>query len=185
MSTSSLVGTSSSQPDLDWSQLKETMLMVNLAVAQIDHSMHEGTKSVDTLADSFTVLANIMQDIKEALELLPDGEVKNKLNISTQQASGNISSAIVAFQFYDKLSQRLSHVSGDLSSLNKLISDPSTLYSPPMWKQLQQQIRQKYTMEEERKMFDKVLSGVSIEQAIEEFSDEILAKEGDDNIELF
>ncbi len=178
---------SSSRPDLDWSQLKETMLMVNLAVAQIDHSMHEGNQSVNILADSFTLLADIMGDIKNCLQELPDGGTKDKLITSTELASGNIGSAIVAFQFYDKLSQRLSHVSGDLSALNDLISDPATLYSPPKWKELQELIREKYTMEEERTMFDKVLSGVSIEQALEEFNQEMANKsaDDDDDIELF
>ena len=39
MSTST--GSTSINPDLDWSQLKETILMLNLSVAQIDQSMNE------------------------------------------------------------------------------------------------------------------------------------------------
>ncbi|MFK5984152.1 MAG: hypothetical protein QM479_01825 [Pseudomonadota bacterium] len=183
----SIISTSSSSahPDLDWSQLKETVLMVNLAVAQIDHSMHEGNQSVNILAESFTILADIMSDIQNCLEHIPEGEIKEKLSASTDLATGKVSSAIIAFQFYDKLSQRLSHVSGDLAALNNLISDPTTLYSPPKWKELQEKIREKYTMDEERKMFDKVLSGVSIEQALEEFIQEMNNKGDENDIELF
>ena len=47
-------GSTSINPDLDWSQLKETILMLNLAVAQIDQSMNEGNASVEALAGSFT-----------------------------------------------------------------------------------------------------------------------------------
>ncbi len=54
---SSTISSSSANPDLDWSQLKETVVMLNLAIAQIKQSMHEGTSSVDTLAHSFTSLA--------------------------------------------------------------------------------------------------------------------------------
>ena len=35
-----LSGSTALRPDLDWSQLKETVLMLNLAVAQIDGSLH-------------------------------------------------------------------------------------------------------------------------------------------------
>lgn len=184
MGSSLPLGSNSSQPDLDWSQLKETMLMLNLAVSQIDHSMHDGNKSVNTLASSFTMLANIMKDMEKSLHQLPEGDIRDNLTNSTECASANISSAIINFQFYDKLSQRLSHVSKDLAALNTLISDPSTLYSPYMWKQLQEQIRDDYTMEEERKMFDKVLAGVSIEQAIQELNEDLQNK-GEDDIELF
>jgi len=185
MTSKTPTGSSSSQPDLDWSQLKETILMINIAVAQIDHSMHEGNQSVNTLANSFDLLSQVMTDIKDSLHFLPEGENKDKLASSTEIASDNISAAIVAFQFYDKLNQRLSHVSDDLTALTDLISNPSSLYSPAKWNELQATIREKYTMEEERKMFDKVLSGVSIEQALKEFNDEAKIKEQEDDIEFF
>ncbi|MFK5894454.1 MAG: hypothetical protein QM504_14635 [Pseudomonadota bacterium] len=185
MASNLSTNSSSSQPDLDWSQLKETILMVNLAVAQIDLSMHEGNQSVNKLADSFTHLAQIMNDIKGSLHYLPEGENKDNLINSTALANDNISTAIVAFQFYDKLSQRLSHVSENLAALNNLISDPVNLYSPPKWSELQEIIREKYTMEEERKMFDKVLSGVTIEQALKEFNQEEKTLTPENDIEIF
>ncbi len=186
MTVNHLVGASFSQPDLGWSQLKETILMINLAIAQIDHTMHEGNQSIDTLADSFTVLADIINDINDSLDELPDGAVKDKLVSSSQQASDKVAAAIVAFQFYDKLSQRLNHVSSDLANLSELISDPNSLYSPPRWKELQLSIREKYTMEEERAMFDKVLSGTPIDQAIREFIEETEQnKSRNDDVELF
>jgi len=179
-------GSTSNQPDLDWSQLKETILMLNLAVAQIDQSMHDGNQSVDTLASSFTELATIMAGLSKELEEMPDSDLKQRMSSSTSQASSNVHSAIMAFQFYDKLSQRLNHVSNDLAALTDLISNPATLYAPPAWKALQDKIREKYTMEEERTMFDQVLSGVSIEQALEEYKTALNSNNNaDDDIELF
>jgi len=72
-------GSQSAQPDLDWSQLKETVLMINLAVSQVDQSMHEGSQSVDTLASSFTYLAQVMCDMQDQVKHLPEGDDKNKL----------------------------------------------------------------------------------------------------------
>ncbi|MCP4322706.1 MAG: hypothetical protein GY787_12845, partial [Alteromonadales bacterium] len=106
---------------------------------------------------------------------------------STSTALDKVHSAIIAFQFYDKLSQRLDHVSESLSALTTLIGNPAELYSPIAWQSLQESIRSKYTMEAERQIFDKVISGVSIEEALIDFKQNIIDK-GDseeDEIELF
>lgn len=187
-----LSGSTSTRPDLDWSQLKETIIMLNLAVTQIDQSMNEGNSSVSVLSTSFTGLATNLSDIKSAVAQLDEQDSsteKMKLMIegSTYTALDKVQSAIIAFQFYDKLTQRLDHVSESLSSLTSLISNPNDLYSPVAWQQLQETIRNKYTMEEERQMFDKVIAGVPIEEALIEFNQELANKSDseEDEIELF
>jgi len=189
---SSLSGSSSSRPDLDWSQLKETILMLNLAVTQIDQSMNEGNSSVSTLSTSFTGLATNLSDIQSSIAQLnkkDESSEKMKLIIegSTSTALDKVHSAIIAFQFYDKLTQRLDHVSQSLTSLTALISNPAELYSPVAWQELQEKIRNKYTMEEERRMFDKVISGVPIDEVILEFNQDMVNKvaSDEDEIELF
>lgn len=189
---STLLGSTALKPDLDWSQLKETVLMLNLAVAQIDESMNDGNSSVATLSESFTSLATNLRDIQSSVRLMKDEEVdadKLKLIIegSTTTALDKVDSAIMAFQFYDKLTQRLDHVSRSLGSLTTLISDPSALYSPTEWRTLQHSIRSKYTMEEERIMFDKVIAGVPIEEALADFRQTVLSRINteEDEIELF
>ena len=187
-----LSGSTSSHPDLDWSQLKETIVMLNLAVTQIDQSMNEGNSSVSTLSTSFTGLATNLSDIQSSVaQLGQKGESSEKMKLiiegSTSTALDKVHSAIIAFQFYDKLSQRLDHVSQSLSSLTALISNPTELYSPIAWQGLQETIRSKYTMEEERQMFDKVISGVPIEEALIEFKQDMANKTAseEDEIELF
>jgi hypothetical protein len=189
---STLPGSTALRPDLDWSQLKETVLMLNLAVAQIDESMNEGNSSVEMLSGSFTALANNLSDIQSSiLQMKDEGENTDKLKLiiegSTTTALDKVHSAIIAFQFYDKLTQRLDHVSQSLGALTTLITDPSALYSPVEWRALQESIRSKYTMEEERNMFDKVIAGVPIEEALADFKQELLNR-GDceeDEVELF
>lgn len=189
---STLLGSTAVNPDLDWSQLKETILMLNLAVAQIDESMNDGNSSVETLSDSFTSLATNLSDIQSSIMLLKNEDVdadKLKLIIegSTTTALDKVNSAIMAFQFYDKLTQRLDHVSRSLGSLTGLISDPAAIYSPAEWRALQKSIRSKYTMEEERIMFDQVIAGVPIEEALADFRLTVLRKVDteEDDIELF
>ena len=187
---STTTGSTSLNPDLDWSQLKETILMLNLSVAQIDQSMNEGNSSVDTLASSFTSLATNLSEIQSSIQNINEDNIEETKQIAQNTATNaldKVHAAIIAFQFYDKLTQRLDHVSHSLNSLTSLISNPASLYSPPEWRILQQDIRSKYTMEEERRMFDKVLSGISIEEALAEFKEEMTAKSDseEDDIELF
>lgn len=184
-------GSTANNPDLDWSQLKETILMLNLAVAQIDQSMNDGNSSVETLSKSFTGLATNLSDIQATIPKLT-AEDDNSLKIrhiiqgATITATDKVQTAIVAFQFYDKLTQRLDHVSNSLASLTELIANPNALYSPLEWQKLQAGIRSKYTMEAEKNMFDKVIAGVPIATALEEFNQEKLSNELDeDDIELF
>ncbi len=184
-------GSTSARPDLDWSQLKETILMLNLAVAQIDQSLNDGNASVSTLSNSFTALATNLNDIKSSIEHFNNDDINNEkmktiIEGSTEAGLDKVHSAIIAFQFYDKLSQRLDHVSESLTALSHLISDPAALYSPQQWQKLQQAIRSKYTMEEEREMFDNVISGMPISDALAIFRQEKLAQQSDDDdIELF
>lgn len=191
---STLSGSTALRPDLDWSQLKETVIMLNLAVAQIDGSMHEGNSSIETLSASFTGLATNLSDIQSSILRIKDKDEGNdvdKLSLiiegSTTTALDKVHSAIIAFQFYDKLTQRLDHVSLSLGALTALISDPTALYSPVKWLALQESIRAKYTMKEERNMFDKVIAGVPIEEALADFNQALLDRVGceEDEIELF
>ncbi|TYK67005.1 hypothetical protein [Colwellia echini] len=193
---STLASSTALRPDLDWSQLKKTILMLNLAVAQIDESMNEGNSSVETLSHSFTSLAPNLSDIQASIVKMKDSDgdttdnieqLKTVIEYSTTSALSKIHSAIIAFQFYDKLTQRLDHVSQSLSSLTALISNPTAIYSPVEWRTLQVSIRSKYTMEEERTMFDNVIAGVPIDQALSLFRQAMLERNNneEDDIELF
>jgi hypothetical protein len=185
-------GSITSRPDQEWNQLKEIIVMLNLAITQIDQSMNEGNASVSTLSTSFIGLATDLSDIKRSISQLSqnDGcseEIKLVIEGSTSTALDKVHSAIIAFQFYDKLSQRLDHVSESLSSLTAIIGTPVELHTPAAWQKLQEIIRSKYTMEEERRMFDKVISGVPIEEVLIEFNQDMAKKinSEEDEIELF
>jgi hypothetical protein len=169
------------KPDLNWSQVVETVRMLNLAVAQIEMSMKEGEDSVDTLTGVFTNTANRVKQIEEIVaqsEHAGSAEIMSHCNEITQQ----MQYAILAFQFYDKLTQRLSHVSDSLNNLGGLVSDNGRLFNPNEWVELQQYIREKYTMPAEHDMFEKVMQGMSVQEIIEQTP---AHKHDDDDIELF
>ena len=98
-----------------------------------------------------------------------------------------IGEIVVAFQFYDKLSQRLEHVSHSLDSLSDVMGDEAQCAKPDTWIALQSFIRQKYTMREETEMFDAIIQGYTVAEALDmvannQSSEEV---EADDDVELF
>ncbi len=180
-------GTQAHRPDLNWSQIRETVLMMELAGGQIEAAMKDSTSSVEVLTDSFTTMSGYMRMIGETAKKLPDsGEAaaaKAELLHATDQVAALIHKTIVAFQFYDKLVQRLSHVNHSLAALSNLVGDDSRLFNPSEWLALQEKIRSRYSMREEVEMFEAVLAGMSVQQALEKFMTQMNNRS--DDIEFF
>jgi len=181
------VGTRAHMPDLDWSQVRETMLMLELATGQIESAMKDSNSSVDVLTDSFTTMAGYLSMISSTLEALPDegdvGETKKNALEAAGSVTGMVHQSIMAFQFYDKLSQRLAHVNHSLGALNDLVGDQHRIFNPQEWVALQAKIRSKYTTADERTMFDAVMAGMPVREALEQYVSEM--KDKGDDIDLF
>ena len=180
-------GTSAHMPDLDWSQVRETVLMLELSAVQIEAAMKDSNSSVDVLTDSFTTMASYMRMITDTIGTLPEhgeiGVAKQNLSGVSEHVSGMVHQAIIAFQFYDKLVQRLSHVGLSLGDLSDLVADPQRLFNPREWVDLQDSIKSKYSTREEIAMFDAVMQGVPVQQAVDKFMAEMDGKS--DDIEFF
>jgi hypothetical protein len=93
----------------------------------------------------------------------------------------------MAFQFYDRLQQSLSHVVSSLKGLSGLVETPERLYNPNEWLEFREQIRSCFIMESEKIMFDAIVEGKSIEEAIQLANKaDITSNDSDeDEIELF
>lgn len=173
----------SNQPDLDWSQVRETVRLLTVSVAQVENGMKEGDTSVNTLTESFTSLVGHMNEISGLLNSIAPCDERDTALGHCAETSQKIQASIIAFQFYDRLQQSLSHVSESLKGLSDLVESPERLYNPAEWKKFQSDIRGRYTMESEKVMFDAILAGKSIDDAV------LLASKVDDvdedEIELF
>jgi hypothetical protein len=181
-------GSTAHAPDLAWSQVRETVLMLELATGQIGSAMTDSNTSVDVLTSSFTTMAEQMRVIGDGLDTLPElaghRDLQQTLQGATDHVSGLMHQAIIAFQFYDRLVQRLSHVCHSLGELSELVRDQARIYNPQQWVQLQQQLVAKYSMPEERAMFDAVMSGVPVHEVLQRYAAGIKNQEGND-VELF
>lgn len=188
--SSSPTSSTAKNPDLDWSQVRETIRMLTLAVSQVECTMNDGEKSITELTHSFTYIANQLKSIVDT-ESNESAETQLRtLKENTVDIHQQVVTATIAFQFYDRLSQRLDHVKRDLSWLSDLVSSPNQLHNPDAWNKLRADIMKNYTMEEERLMFEHIMNGASIEDALEIYKHHFNGKKDDndqtnDEVELF
>lgn len=167
--------------DKNWSQVRETILMINVAVARIEHAMLEGDDSFTSLSQSFIGTINAASEITRAVDKLEDSPIKNKIKEKSKDITLRVSDSIVSFQFYDRLSQRMALVSKTLSSLNEILNDNSRTHNPDEWINLQNLIRSKYTLDSDQEMFDAVIKGMPINEALQI----AVKKTTEDEIEFF
>lgn len=173
-------------PELGWCQIRETVMMLNLAVAQIEKSMSGGDDSVTALAESFTSVVGCTEVIAQAAASLALSEEKATIEANCQSVTQRVQAAIIAFQFYDILAQRLSHVSYSLASLAGLLNDQRKVHSPYEWRGLQEMIKSKYTLDADKAMFEAIIAGATIDEALrisEERGHQTKAQK--DDIEMF
>lgn len=184
-------------------ELKQTILTLNLAIAQIDLSMNEGAYSVDTLIDSFNTLrertdwlqrefAQTSTSDHDAIEQLRDQFLAEGPVIADK-----VQASIIAFQFYDRLSQRLNHVSHSLSILADIISTDDKPVDEDVWTRFQEKMARFAAMREESELFDLIFNqGVPAAHAIDQMKEKMrqrleesqknpAAAADDDDIELF
>ena len=176
--------------EADWTHVRETVRMLFLAIAQIEIALHESDASVEHLTESFTSMLGKEADIAKSMEKLStsgmDHSLCESIKLTTEEVSERMQSTIVAFQFYDRLTQRLSHVGSSMGALSTLLEDDERLHEADEWKNLQSVIKSKYSMREEYELFDVVMAGGGVREAIRHFNE---AKKDDtdtdNDIELF
>lgn len=173
----------SKNPDLDWSRVRETIKILNLSAAQVDVILQDSELSVNTLTESFTYIIESMQTINNHLLSLEVSDTNNQALDCCSETRTKIQNAIISFQFFDRMRQCLQHVTSNLKGLSELVESPEHLYNPNDWHEFQNQIRSRYTMEAEKMMFDAILQGKSIDDAIAAKNANQLSQS--DDIELF
>lgn len=149
---------------------RNALQTLDLAIAQIEAALREGDDNMGVLTEVFTRIASEVKAMERAVgELHPAKAVsaaKSAMNRYHHAISSNVKSAIVAFQFYDRLTQRLSHVQDSLVALVELLSDESHMHSPEAWNGLKQALRSRYSMSQERNLFDALMTGVARKEAL-------------------
>lgn len=180
-------------------EVQQTILVLNLSVAQIELSITEGDNSVNALIDSFRFMTQHIEEIQSATEKMSEVETDDVifhkqhsfLLNQTGELAQKMQQAIIAFQFYDKLSQRLGHVSHGLSGLAEIVSHEMRVKDVEEWNEFKHAVRRGTTMREEEELFELIFDQhISPPQAIEIMKERMMKrmtedKEEQEDIELF
>jgi hypothetical protein len=148
----------------------ELRRFLELGAAQLDAAMRESDSRVDKLAGAVTSVATDARELEMQLRGLdstdPAEQLKARQRIRqlTEALAAHVQSTITSLQFYDKLIQRLTHVRDGLAipSDSAVNGDPAAAD----WSAMLEQVRSRYSMVEERVLFDFMMRGLSADQML-------------------
>ena len=145
----------------------ELYALLELAIAQLDGAVKEADGRVDRLSHA---LVDLRQGLDDITHLLAHHASPTALAARIEAMNEQIGAAVVAMQFYDKLTQRLAHVREGLA-LPKAQIDTTPQPHSEQWQALCTRIRSRYSMVEERVIFDFLVRGTGPEQMLEALTD--------------
>ncbi len=156
-------------PLADWKPEQQIAHMLDLCEAQMESALCESDLAVDALIKAFSGLADSAHSISataakltpEQRELLGAPDLNKQMELIERQ----MTSAIVAFQFYDKLTQRLGHVRYSLSTLALFVCDHTQASQRDQWRRLFTTLKRLYRTEEEKQIFQMMVEGASADEA--------------------
>jgi hypothetical protein len=151
-----------------WTPQQQIAQMLELCEAQMESALSESDVAVDALVKSFAGLIDAGQTLSalgEQLPAQPPGAVE--LQQQLEAIKKQTATAVVAFQFYDKLTQRLGHVRYSLSALAMFVCDGEKSNEREQWRRLFSTLKRLYRTEEERQIFKMMVEGASAEEARE------------------
>jgi hypothetical protein len=138
---------------------------LNLGVAQLDAAVRESDTQVDKIAQCLAAIATDLQQ----LEARAQAEPAAKCTDLATSMRASLQAAVKALQFYDKLIQRLTHVRAGLAIPADATTDPTataTASATIDWNGILDQVRARYSMVEERVLFDFMMRGLRAEQML-------------------
>jgi hypothetical protein len=150
---------------------EELRRFLELGAAQLDAAVRESDARVDKLASAVTAVATDARELKEqtlALESADAAQVeraRTRIRQLAEALAAHVQATITALQFYDKLTQRLAHVRDGLAIPSDSTADPARARSPD-WGAMLEQVRSRYSMVEERVLFDFMIRGLSADQML-------------------
>jgi hypothetical protein len=151
-----------------WTPEQQIARMLLLCEAQMESALSESDVAVDELIKSFKGLIEAGQALGAQSDNMADNmnhnsDLARQLDALRKQTAA----AVVAFQFYDKLTQRLGHVRYSLSALAMFVCDREKAHERDQWRRLFSTLRRLYRTEDERELFKLMVDGASAEEARE------------------
>lgn len=149
----------------------ELRRFLELGAAQLDAAIRESDGRVDQLASSVTAVATGARELGDHVQKLDRAsgadlrKVRERIQQLADALNTQVQQTITALQFYDKLIQRLTHVRDGLAIPSDLTAQAKDALNTD-WNQMLEQVRARYSMVEERVLFDFMMRGLSADQML-------------------
>ncbi len=149
----------------------ELRRFLELGAAQLDAAMRESDARVDKLACAVTAVSTDARELEMHVRALDGGNAeeaqraRQRIKQLADALAAHVQATITSLQFYDKLIQRLTHVRDGLA----IPSDSTANAVDPAgadWNSMLEQVRSRYSMVEERVLFDFMMRGLSADQML-------------------
>ena len=155
----------------------ELRRFLELGAAQLDAAIRESDARVDQLACAISAVASDARELQEQVPLLDSPEpaavtqARARILRLTGALGVHVQASITALQFYDKLIQRLTHVREGLAIPSDCAAGATgatgaAALAASDWSALLEQVRSRYSMVEERVLFDFMMRGLNAEQML-------------------
>ena len=148
-----------------WTPEQQIARLLSLCEAQMESALSESDVAVEALVKSFAGLIEAGQALGSLSEKTPADAGGTDLAQQLDALKEQTAAAVVAFQFYDKLTQRLGHVRYSLSTLALFVCDRAQATQRDQWRRLFTTLKRLYRTEEEKQIFQMMVEGASADEA--------------------
>ena len=163
----------------------EAGALLDLFAAQLQGAMDESEVRVNALTEAFSAMDEQIEVLLKQMNSAADID-QARLAVFEycrlmRAGSGKI---VAAFQFYDRLTQQIQHVQNGLSAVAGALYTAARTPRSVRWPQVYSSIRERFTIERERLMFDLLIGHIEADTALKE-SEVIAVNAEAGRVELF
>lgn len=130
----------------------------DLSIALIKFCMQDGEAASKEISDRLSLMQSFVDEAKHAVKKAKDTE---EVNLQLDLLGAEIISTVIALQFFDRISQRMSHAVESVEA----IEDSASLKAKT--------IDQRFTMDDERILYEALLEGCTVDEALERASQKL------------
>lgn len=146
------------------SHIVNQVTLLQLAAAQLALSLKETEQPFDDLSRLFIEIVEGFNEIETLLSSGQSSDIEKvkSLHCLTQE---RVKNAIIDFQFYDRMTQRLNHIMGNIQdAINSIALNEDN--DEEHWENIFSNIEKSYTMREEKQLYESIRSGVGFDEAV-------------------
>lgn len=116
--------------------LQPCIQQLQTAAQRIERALEEASPSVEQLGTAFTAIVSNSRLLSNLTDQQGDNSSQGEMQAYCNKIEHEASRAIVGFQFYDRLSQRLGHVHASLVAIAELLENTDPHPAVEDWEKL-------------------------------------------------